>query len=159
MGDDDFIDNISKFRRNIERAKSITELLGYEGDFTKGLYKYVAQRLDLDFARKHKGQDICNRFLDHGNYLAYGIAAEVLWVLGISYSFPVMHGKTRRGALVFDVADLIKDAIILPNAFVQGENGCTDQEFRDICTEKFIKYKSLDFMFEIVEKYALKTSF
>ncbi|STX45386.1 CRISPR-associated endonuclease Cas1, subtype I-F/YPEST [Legionella gratiana] len=29
-----------------------------------------------------------------------------------------MHGKTRRGALVFDVADLIKDALILPWAFI-----------------------------------------
>jgi CRISPR-associated protein Cas1 len=52
--------------------------------------------------------------LNHGNYLAYGLAATTLWVLGISHSFAVMHGKTRRGALVFDVADLIKDAVVLP---------------------------------------------
>jgi CRISPR-associated protein Cas1 len=34
-----------------------------------------------------------------------------------------MHGKTRRGALVFDVADLVKDALILPWSFVFGQQG------------------------------------
>jgi CRISPR/Cas system-associated endonuclease Cas1 len=32
-----------------------------------------------------------------------------------------MHGKTHRGALVFDIADLIKDAIVLPWAFISAK--------------------------------------
>ena len=63
------------------------------------------------------------RFLNHGNYLAYGLAATTLWVLGIPHGFAVMHGKTRRGALVFDVADLIKDSVILPWAFICAKEG------------------------------------
>ena len=62
--------------------------------------------------------DVANDFLNHGNYLAYGLAACTLWVLGIPHGFAVMHGKTRRGALVFDVADLIKDTLVLPWAFI-----------------------------------------
>jgi hypothetical protein len=42
---------------------------------------------------------------------AYGLAATTLWVLGIPHGFALMHGKTRRGALVFDIADLIKDSL------------------------------------------------
>lgn len=36
--------------------------------------------------------------------------------------FPVLHGDTRRGALVFDVADIIKDAFLLPVAFRSSYN-------------------------------------
>jgi CRISPR-associated protein Cas1 len=67
--------------------------------------------------------------LNHGNYLAYGLAATTLWVLGISHSFAVMHGKTRRGALVFDVADLIKDAVVLPWAFICAKEGMLSKSF------------------------------
>ena len=60
------------------------------------------------------GSDPANRFLDHGNYLAYGLGATAAWVLGLPHGLAVLHGKTRRGGLVFDIADLMKDAVILP---------------------------------------------
>jgi CRISPR-associated protein Cas1 len=66
-----------------------------------------------------------------------------------------MHGKTRRGALVFDVADLIKDAIVLPWAFVCAKEKMTEQEFRQQILQKFTEHKALDFMFEQVKQSAL----
>ena len=62
-----------------------------------------------------------------------------------------MHGKTRRGALVFDVADLIKDAIVLPWAFVCAKDGFSEQEFRQKLLQKFTEHKALDYMFEQVK--------
>ena len=50
-----------------------------------------------DFVREREATDKANGFLNHGNYLAYGLAATTLWVLGIPHGFAVMHGKTRRG--------------------------------------------------------------
>ncbi|WP_123059786.1 type I-F CRISPR-associated endonuclease Cas1f, partial [Escherichia albertii] len=64
----------------------------------------------LTRAKRGGGIDMANRFLDQGNYLAYGLAAVAAWVTGIPHGLAVMHGKTRRGGLVFDLADLIKDA-------------------------------------------------
>ena len=81
--------------------------------------------------------DIANAFLNHGNYLAYGLAASVLWVLGIPHGFALMHGKTRRGALVFDIADLIKDSLILPWAFICAREGMNENKFRQHCLQKF----------------------
>ena len=75
-----------------------------------------------------------------------------LWVLGIPHGFAVMHGKTRRGALVFDVADLIKDAIVLPWSFICAMRGQRDREFRQICLQKFTEHKALDFMFDEVKR-------
>ncbi|MGZ8955199.1 MAG: type I-F CRISPR-associated endonuclease Cas1f, partial [Methylovulum sp.] len=89
-------------------------------------------------------------------YLAYGLAATTLWVLGIPHGFAVMHGKTRRGALVFDVADLIKDAIVLPWAFISAKEKATEQEFRQQILQKFTEHKALDFMFEQVKQQALR---
>ncbi|EGR3934075.1 type I-F CRISPR-associated endonuclease Cas1, partial [Vibrio cholerae] len=99
--------------------------------------------------------DKANDFLNHGNYLAYGLAASCLWVLGIPHGFAVMHGKTRRGALVFDVADLIKDAIVLPWAFVCAKENASEQEFRQQILQAFIEHKALDFMFDTVKHVAL----
>ena len=100
--------------------------------------------------------DLANDFLNHGNYLAYGLAATTLWVLGIPHGFAVMHGKTRRGALVFDVADLIKDAVVLPYAFICAKEKMTEQEFRQQILQKFTEHKCLDFMFDQVKAQACK---
>ncbi|MCI1750322.1 MAG: type I-F CRISPR-associated endonuclease Cas1f [Megasphaera cerevisiae] len=152
--DDEMVEKALKvYRRKIEKSSNVTELLMGEAEFTKRLYKYAATTAGIDyFTRNHAGTDTANVFLNHGNYLAYGLAACTLWVLGIPHGFAVMHGKTRRGALVFDVADLIKDAIVLPYAFACAENGLTDQEFRQFCLQKFTEHKSLDFMFDEVKK-------
>ena len=92
----------------INEAYSVGKLLQLEADLTKKLYKYAAKVTNqLGFTREHNSADDANTFLNHGNYLAYGLAASTLWVLGIPHGFAVLHGKTRRGALVFDIADQI----------------------------------------------------
>lgn len=106
--------------------------------------------------RNSDGVDKANVFLNHGNYLAYGLAATVTWVLGIPHAFAVMHGKTRRGALVFDVADLIKDAIVLPLAFIGAQDNVSEQDFRQMCLNYFVDYQALDTMFDEVKKLALR---
>ena len=57
---------------------------------------------------------------------------------------------------MFDVADLIKDALVLPWAFVCAKENATEQEFRQQCLQAFTDYKALDFMFECVKAQALK---
>ena len=76
------------------------------------------------------------------------------WVLGIPHGFAVMHGKTRRGALVFDIADIVKDAIILPLAFICASENTSEQEFRQECLNYFTTYKALDTMFDVVKEMA-----
>ena len=120
------------------------------------LYKIAATRCKLAFERNAEQGDLANDFLNHGNYLAYGLAATTLWVLGIPHGFAVMHGKTRRGALVFDVADLIKDAIVLPYAFICAKEKMTEQEFRQQCLQKFTEHKALDFMFDTIKQVSLR---
>jgi len=144
----------------IPHAYNVGKLLQLEADLTKRLYKYAAKKTNqLGFTRERNNADLANEFLNHGNYLAYGLGATTLWVLGIPHGFAVMHGKTRRGALVFDVADLIKDAIVLPWAFVCAKEKQSEKEFRSQCLQSFVEHKALDFMFnEIKEASAYYTT-
>ncbi|OOF24666.1 subtype I-F CRISPR-associated endonuclease Cas1 [Salinivibrio sp. IB574] len=148
---------LDTFVERTETASKPADLLLTEAQLTKTLYKHAANRTQKNgFKRQHEGDDLANRFLNHGNYLAYGLAASCLWVLGIPHGFAVMHGKTRRGALVFDAADLIKDAIVLPWAFVCAKENATEQEFRQQVLQAFIEHKAMDFMFNTIKAIALQ---
>ncbi|WJG10668.1 type I-F CRISPR-associated endonuclease Cas1f [Aliiglaciecola sp. LCG003] len=148
---------LDRFNSRTEQAVKSSDLLLTEAQLTKVLYKFSANNTGItDFSRQHQSTDKANDFLNHGNYLAYGLAACTLWVLGIPHGFAVMHGKTRRGALVFDIADLIKDAIVLPWAFICAKENASEQEFRQQVLQKFTDHKALDFMFEQVKQVALQ---
>jgi len=149
---------LKRFNTRTDLAAKSSELLLTEAQLTKMLYKFAANNTGISvFSRQHQSTDKANDFLNHGNYLAYGLAACTLWVLGIPHGFAVMHGKTRRGALVFDIADLIKDAIVLPWAFICAKENASEQEFRQQVLQKFTDHKALDFMFEKVKEVALQS--
>ncbi|UWN48997.1 CRISPR-associated endonuclease Cas1 [Alcanivorax sp. ALC70] len=148
---------IRRHREAIAGAASATDLLTLEARLTKTLFRLAARAVDYgDFTRAKRGggTDPANRFLDHGNYLAYGLAATATWVLGLPHGLAVLHGKTRRGGLVFDVADLVKDAVILPQAFLSAMRGDEEQEFRQACIERLARTESLDFMIDTLKVVA-----
>ncbi|GAB3050164.1 type I-F CRISPR-associated endonuclease Cas1f [Acinetobacter apis] len=158
IDDDDIALAIKGFCQKIVEVKRVGDLLLAEAQTTKQLYKVAITRCgQKSFIRDPQEGDLANDFLNHGNYLAYGLAATTLWVLGISHSFAVMHGKTRRGALVFDVADLVKDAVVLPYAFICAKEKMTQQEFRQYLLQKMTEHQCLDFMFDQVKLQACKT--
>ncbi len=144
----------------VDVAPDVAALLTQEARLSKKLYQLVANSTDYgDFTRASRGQsvDAANQFLDHGNYLAYGLAATACWVLGLPHGLAVLHGKTRRGGLVFDVADLIKDALIMPQAFLSAVRGDEENEFRRACIELLTQAEALDFMIDTVKDIALHT--
>lgn len=145
--------------RRILTLHNPMELLTEEARVTKALFKLAVDAVSYgDFARAKRGtgSDPANRFLDHGNYLAYGLGATATWVLGLPHGLSVLHGKTRRGGLVFDVADLVKDACVLPQAFLSAMRGDDEQQFRRNCIEAFTRSESLDFMIDTIKDMALR---
>lgn len=141
----------------INSAPNTTELLALEARLTRTLFKLAAQATSygqFSRAKRGSGTDPANRFLDHGNYLAYGLAATCCWVLGLPHGLAVLHGKTRRGGLVFDVADLVKDGVILPQAFISAVRGDEEQEFRQACIERLTQVEALDGMIDTVKRVA-----
>ncbi|GHE39999.1 type I-F CRISPR-associated endonuclease Cas1f [Vulcaniibacterium thermophilum] len=145
----------------VDVAADTTSLLTEEARLTKELFKLAARTLkygDFVRAKRGTGTDPANRFLDHGNYLAYGLGATAAWVLGLPHGLAVLHGKTRRGGLVFDIADLAKDALILPQAFISAVRGDYEQEFRRACIENLTRAEALDHMIDTVKRVAIDTA-
>lgn len=145
--------------RSVDAALENVMLLTEEARLSKQLYRLAAQATCYgEFTRSKRGDgtDIANRFLDHGNYLAYGLGATATWVLGLPHGLAVLHGKTRRGGLVFDVADLVKDAVVLPQAFISAMRGDTEQEFRHACIDSLTRTEALDFMIDNLKDVATR---
>lgn len=135
-------------------------LLAAEGRISKRLYS-MANQLTLQddkFKREQgtrgKSHDPANQFLDHGNYLAYGLGATACWVLGLPHGLAILHGKTRRGGLVFDAADIIKDGIVLPQAFLSAKQGDSEKEFRMACIAQFAQLGALDRIIDTLKQIA-----
>jgi CRISPR-associated protein Cas1 len=148
---------LNEARRAVNGATSVDQLLLDEARLSKQLFRLAAANVSYGQFTRAKGgtgTDPANRMLDHGNYLAHGLAASATWVLGLPHGLAVMHGKTRRGGLVFDAADLIKDALILPMAFLSAVRGDDDQEFRSNAIQALAQSESLDFMIETLEQIA-----
>jgi CRISPR-associated protein Cas1 len=161
VGSEQLVSLLNSIRAALDHCRDNNEVLAQEAKLTKALYKIAVNAVKYgDFTRaKHGlGMDYANRFLDHGNYLAYGLGATAAWVLGLPHGLAVLHGKTRRGGLVFDIADLIKDALILPQAFLAAMAGDNEQEFRQRCTEGFNRAEALDVMIDTVKEVAVMHS-
>lgn len=140
---EDIKDLHKDFTQNILSSKNTQELLSKEALYAKRLYKIFATKSSLTekFVREHSRRkritqsDIINSRIDHGNYLAYGFAGAALWVMGIPMSFAILHGKTRAGGLIFDLADIYKDSFVLPHAFLSKEH--KESDFREVLINDF----------------------
>ncbi|MDS0113836.1 type I-F CRISPR-associated endonuclease Cas1f, partial [Enterobacter hormaechei subsp. steigerwaltii] len=146
---------LERARQGMEKAQDHTSLMLQEAQLTKSLYKLTSQTTgygNFTRAKRGGGADMANRFLDQGNYLAYGLAAVAAWVTGIPHGLAVMHGKTRRGGLVFDIADLIKDALVMPQAFIAAMEGEDNQQFRQRCINAFQQADALDVMITTLQE-------
>lgn len=152
---------LANYEKNLANCRNSTDLMVQEAVMTKALYKLAAETVkygDFTRAKRGGGLDAANRFLDHGNYLAYGLAAVATWVIGLPHGLAVLHGKTRRGGLVFDAADVIKDALVLPQAFIAAMKGEEEQEFRQRCISGFQHAEALDVMIDALQTTALQLS-
>lgn len=150
--------DVQKFSLAVLHAQTTDEMLSAEAVWSRKLYARLRSAFEVDGFKRDGGkrtkgspEEKINSFLDHGNYIAYGYAAVAIYALGISFALPVLHGKTRRGALVFDVADLFKDAIVMPLAFEMGSGNATDQEFRNELIDQCLQAEVIDNLIENIK--------
>jgi len=153
-----------RFIERVKKAGTTTELLSAEAVLAKALYGKLADAHVIDGfvrtageGRKDGVRGTVNSFLDHGNYIAYGFAAVALHALGISFALPVLHGKTRRGGLVFDMADLFKDAIVMPLAFDCAARDVADNDFRGMLIEACREEGVVDMVIDTIKNLTQTT--
>lgn len=59
---------------------------------------------------------------------------------------------------MFDAADLVKDAAILPQAFLSAMRGDDEPQFRRQCIEALTRSESLDFIIDTLKRIAVDTA-
>ena len=112
-----------------------------EARYTKNIFREFAQHYSIPFKKNNDykksdiGSNSVNSNLLNINYILYGMSASALVTLNISFAFPLLHGKTRRGALVFDIADLLKDGLSIPLSFYANKKNLDDREVRDLALD------------------------
>ena len=149
---------LDRFDKTIQNKTTITDLLLTEARHTKDIFKLFKNDFKVEFTKETKVEKIkdnINRNLIDLNYLAYGMSASALSALGISYSFPLLHGKTRRGALVFDIADLIKDGFSIPLSFHSDRLNLSKSEVRQFALETIEHLKLFRRIFKEINDLSL----
>lgn len=143
----------SNLINGLNKSSTKTEILGYEANYAKSLYALLAKKYNVSSFRRVPSEkiDYINELIDTHNYYAYAIAGIVLWTLGIPFAFPVLHGDTRRGALIFDLADIIKDAYLLPLAFDANHNCRDKSEYKKICVDILNTKKVMQLLFNEIK--------
>lgn len=125
---------VKRFETSIENADQ--NLMSHEAVYAKALYAAFGDASGhKDFKRNHTGGDDVNRFVSIGNSFAYGMADATLWALGVPPSFSIMHGRKNGGGLTFDLADVFKESIVIPNAFAYGAKGDEEGFFAAIAED------------------------
>jgi CRISPR/Cas system-associated endonuclease Cas1 len=113
---------------NIPIANTTVVMLGTGTSVTQAAMREFARAGVLVGFCGGGGLDLANRFLDHGNYLAYGLAATAVWVIG------------------------------LPQAFIAAMKGEDEQAFRQRCLSNFQRSEALDVMIDVLQNVAQQFS-
>ena len=100
----------SEYVERIKIAPDHPTILGLEGAITKKEYKFL---FGSNFERKRESTDLINKNISVLNSVLYSFITSVVCSLGYSPSIGFLHGHTRRGGLVFDMADTLKHKIYL----------------------------------------------
>jgi CRISPR-associated endonuclease Cas1 len=101
----------------VEDATSIESLLGLEAFWAKRVYVKLSQEFQHPFKRDQSSHLGVNGALSLLNNALYSITTSVIIHCGFHPSIGFLHGKTRRGGLSFDLADLFKYQLTLVPAF------------------------------------------
>lgn len=132
-------------------GQPIESLRGVEGQLAKRLFAALADRFGNEGFSRAPGEDTdpVNRLLDRGNALAYGLGMSACWALGLPNQFALLHGATRDSGLIFDLADIAKDAVVMPWAF-EYQTAETDKAIAEL-KARFHHHNALKTMITVLQ--------
>jgi CRISPR-associated endonuclease Cas1 len=118
--------NTDSEKGKIHKVIDISEILGIEGAITKKEYKYL---FGNNFQRSFDRSDKLNSNINILNSVFYSLITSIVYSLGYHPSIGFLHGHTRRGGLVFDIADIFKHELYLKNIDLLNSDKNVTREF------------------------------
>ena len=102
----------------IQNIENINKLLSHEAVVSKKTYNKLKLQYNLNsFVRDKESTEGVNGRLTLLNNALYTFCTAVIIAYGFHPSVGFIHGKTRRGGLSFDIADIFKYDLTLNPAF------------------------------------------
>lgn len=103
---------------DIDNCSNIQQLLGIEGSFARKTYAILSSKFsETAFKRDQTSFLGTNSSLTIANNALYNFIATILISRGLSPSIGFLHGQSRRGGLVFDIADVFKHPLYFEEVF------------------------------------------
>ncbi|WP_246092732.1 type I-B CRISPR-associated endonuclease Cas1b [Terrilactibacillus laevilacticus] len=107
---------MKKLQKEIDRAKSVQELLGIEGNVRKQYYSawntIVNQKIDFTKRVKHPPDNMINTLISYLNSLVYSSCLSEIYVTQLDPTVSYLHSAgTRRFSLCLDISEIFKPLI------------------------------------------------
>ena len=108
-----FMDTIEDLRKEIPKAKSIQELMGYEGNIRKTYYKawpiIIDREIEFEKRVKNPPDNMINTMISFANTLIYTKVLSELYQTQLNPTISYLHEPgDRRFSLSLDIAEIFK---------------------------------------------------
>lgn len=102
-----------------QEIESIQGLNSFEGGWTKNAYRQVSKKYGINYEGKQKTL----KSIALANHFVYSLAHATIVSLNLDPNVGIIHGQTRGGGLVFDLADIYKPVLTLKTALLGTAEG------------------------------------
>lgn len=111
-----FMNEIEDLRKQIYKSKSVSELMGYEGNIRKTYYSawniIVNQKIDFEKRVKHPPDNMINTLISYVNSLVYTTTLNQIYITQLNPTISYLHEPgTRRFSLCLDLSEVFKPLI------------------------------------------------
>jgi len=112
----EFIENITELKNEIDNCESINELMGVEGMIRKiyyGAWKFIFKHPVSFYKRiKNPPTDMINSLISYGNMIVYGVCLNEIFHTRLSPEIGFVHEPAdAKLSLIYDIADIFKPLI------------------------------------------------
>jgi CRISP-associated protein Cas1 len=142
---------LKRFNEKLDTSLSLPQIRGLEGVRVRSAYRQASQKYGVPWlGRKYDrkdwgGGDPINRALSAANALLNGVCHAAIVSGGYSAGIGFIH-TGKQLSFVYDMADLYKTEITIPEAFetVAESTSRVERRVREACREKFRQMKLLE---------------
>ena len=112
----EIMDDIDVYRINIDKAKTIQELMGYEGNIRKRYYDawpvIINQEIEFEKRVMHPPDNMMNSLISYVNSMIYTKVLTEMYQTQINPTISYLHEPgERRFSLSLDIAEIFKPLI------------------------------------------------
>ena len=129
-----------------DSCTSITEISAVEGAWSRKAYIFLSKLYGIPYDNKH----VTYQAISLTNHFVYSLAHAAIEARGFDPNIGIIHGQTRGGGLVFDIADVYKPALSLVPALLGSAATWTPGRIKKEVLDRMASTKALDGMVDLV---------